>query len=218
MDGIHDMGGMDGFGKIEPETNEPPFHAPWEGRVLALARSLGYAGAWSIDAFRYAQEKLDPRVYIGASYYQRWALAMQQALVERGYVGEDEMAAGRARQPGKSLERKLTPAVFNEGLGRGSYYRQASAPARFKIGDRVRMRNIHPHTHTRLPRYVRGHFGTVERVHGCHAFPDTVALESGDSPQWLYTVVFDGRELWGPDADPTIKVSVDAFEPYLDPA
>jgi nitrile hydratase len=218
MDGVHDMGGMDGFGKIEPEPNEPPFHAPWEGRVLALQRSLGYARAWSIDAFRYAQEKLHPIVYVGASYYQRWALAMQQALVERGYVGEDEIAAGHARRSGASFEHKLTPAVFKEALGRGSYYRQARSPARFKVGDRVRVRNMHPAGHTRLPRYVRGHFGTVELVHGCHAFPDAVASEDTDVGQWLYTVVFDGRELWGPDADPTMKVSVDAFEPYLDPA
>ena len=218
MDGIHDMGGVDGFGKVESEPNEPPFHAPWEARVLALQRSLGYARAWSIDAFRHAQEKLHPLVYLGASYYQRWALAMQHALVERGYVGDDEISTGHARRPGTAFERKLTPAVFKDALGRGSYYRQARASARFNIGDRVRARNIHPVSHTRLPRYARGHVGTVELVHGCQAFPDTVAADGADSPQWLYTVVFDGRELWGADADPTLKVSIDAFEPYLEPA
>jgi nitrile hydratase subunit beta len=186
--------------------------------VLALQRSLGYACAWSIDAFRYAQEKLHPIVYLGASYYQRWALAMQHALVERGYVGEDEVAAGHARRSGTALEHKLTPAVFKEALGRGSYYRQVRAPAGFKPGDRVRVRNMHPAGHTRLPRYVRGHLGRVELVHGCHAFPDAVANAELDAAQWLYTVVFDGRELWGADADATLKVSIDAFEPYLEPA
>jgi nitrile hydratase len=102
-------------------------------------------------------------------------------------------------------------------MTRGSFYRQAQAPARFKPGDRVRTKNIHPPTHTRLPRYARGRLGVIELVHGCHAFPDTMAIDKGDNPQWLYTVMFEGKELWGPDADPTVKISIDAFEPYLDP-
>jgi nitrile hydratase beta subunit len=218
MDGIHDMGGMDGFGKVEVEANEPVFHAPWEGRVLAMQRAMGYAGAWHIDHSRYAQERLPPATYLTASYYQRWALAMEKNVVERGYASAEELAAGHALAPGKTLKRKLTPAVVQEGLTRGSFYRQAQGPQRFQIGDRVRMRNIHPATHTRLPRYVRGHVGVIEMCHGCHMFPDSVAIDKGDDPQWLYTVVFDGRELWGPDADPTLKVSVDAFEPYLEKA
>jgi nitrile hydratase beta subunit len=218
MDSIHDMGGMDGFGKVEPEPNEPPFHQRWEGRVLGMQRSMGYAGAWSIDSSRFAQEQLPPAVYLGASYYQRWALGMVHNLIERGYAGADELAAGKALHPTKELPRKLTADVVREGMTRGSYFRQAQAPARFKPGDRVRMRNIHPTTHTRLPRYVRGHVGVVELNHGCHAFPDAVATDRGDDPQWLYTVVFTGTELWGPEADPTLSVSVDAFEPYLEPA
>jgi nitrile hydratase beta subunit len=218
MDGVHDMGGMDGFGKVDPERNEPVFHAAWEGRVLAMQRALGYAGAWPIDASRFAQERLTPQAYLGASYYQRWALAMERNLVERGYADADELASGRALRSGKSLARKLTPDVVAQGMTRGSFYRQAQAPARFKVGDRVRTKNIHPPTHTRLPRYARGRLGTIELVHGCQAFPDTVAIDKGDNPQWLYTVMFEGKEIWGPDADPTVKISIDAFEPYLDPA
>jgi nitrile hydratase len=82
----------------------------------------------------------------------------------------------------------------------------------------VRAKNIHPCTHTRLPRYARGRLGVVERIQGCHVFPDAAAQGEGEQPQWLYTVVFDGRELWGADADPTLRVSIEAFEPYLDPA
>ena len=216
MDGVHDMGGMDGFGKVVPEPNEPPFHEPWEGRVLAMQRAMSYAGAWQIDMSRFAQERLPPQIYLTASYYQRWALAMEKNVVERGFVAPDELAAGHALREGKSLKRKLTPQTVREAMTRGSFYRQAQAPARFKIGERVRARNIHPPTHTRLPRYVRGHVGVIELVHGCHAFPDAVAIDKGDDPQWLYTVVFDGRELWGADADPSVKVSVDAFEPYLE--
>ncbi len=218
MDSIHDMGGMDGFGKVVVEPNEPVFHAPWEGRVLAMQRAMGYAGAWHIDHSRFAQERLPPATYLTASYYQRWALAMESNVLERGYVGRDELDAGHALHPGPALKRKLTPDVVQQGMTRSSFYRQQQGPARFKPGDRVRTRNIHPATHTRLPRYARGKVGVVELCHGCHMFPDSVAVDRGDDPQWLYTVVFDGRELWGLDADPTVKVSIDAFEPYLDPA
>ena len=197
MNGAHDMGGMDGFGKVEAEKNEPPFHEEWEGRVLALVRSMGYAGAWHIDDSRYAQETLPPPVYLAVSYYQRWALAMEKNLLARGLVTVDEV---------------------NAGLARNSFYRQQQGPARFKPGDRVIARNIHPQGHTRLPRYVRGKPGVVELVHGCHAFPDSVASGRGDDPQWLYTVVFDSRTIWGEDADPTLRISIDAFEPYLEPA
>ena len=218
MNGVHDMGGMDGFGKVEPEPNEPPFHAPWEGRVLAMQRAMGYAGAWHIDMSRFAQERLPPQVYITASYYQRWALAMESNVVERGFAGADELAAGHALRPGKPIRRKLTPDVVKEGMTRGSFYRQAQAPARFKPGDRVRTRNINPTTHTRLPRYARDKLGTVEAIRGCHVYPDTAALGDHNHAEWLYTVVFTARELWGEAADPSVKVSIEAFEPYLEPA
>ena len=138
MDGVHDMGGMDGFGKVEPEPNEPVFHAAWEGRVLAMQRAMGYAGAWHIDMARFAQERLPPPVYLTASYYQRWALAMECNVVERGYAGADELAAGHALHPGKALSRKLTTDVVKQGMTRGSFYRQARASARFKAGDLIR--------------------------------------------------------------------------------
>jgi nitrile hydratase beta subunit len=215
-DGIHDMGGMDGFGKVEAETNEPPFHQKWEGRVLAMQRAMGYARAWNIDMSRAAQEMLPPDVYLAVSYYKRWALGLERNLLKQGLADADEIAAGHARDAAKPLERKLTSDQVAASLTRGSFGRAAPTPARFKPGDRVRAKNIHPTTHTRLPRYVRGRVGTVELVHGCHVFPDTAAIGQGENPQWLYTVAFEARELWGGDADPTIKVSVDAFEPYLD--
>ena len=103
-------------------------------------------------------------------------------------------------------------------LNRNKYGRPTNVPAGFKPGDRVRTRNIHPVGHTRLPRYARGKTGTVEQVRGCHVYPDTIAAGEGENPQWLYTVVFDGRELWGEDSDPSLTVSIEAFEPYLEPA
>ncbi len=217
-DSVHDMGGMDGFGKVAPEPNEPVFHASWEGRILALQRAMSYAGAWCIDMARACQEGLPPQVYITVSYYKRWVLAMERNALNRGIASADELAAGHALHPAKSLKRKLTLDVVQRGLTRGSYGRPSQTPARFSPGDRVRAKNIHPRTHTRLPRYVRSHVGVIERVQGCHVFPDTAAIDQGENPQWLYTVVFDGRDLWGDDADPTLKVSVEAFEPYLEPA
>jgi nitrile hydratase subunit beta len=219
MNGVHDMGGMDGFGRVEPEVNEPVFHEKWEGRVLAMNRSMGYTGTWNGDISRYAKEVIPPDVYLGSSYYKRWAIGLEWMLVDNGLVGADELAAGHALRTGEPLKRKLTTDQLETALARGSYERPAKTPAAFRIGDRVRMRNIHPKGHTRLPRYVRGHAGAIERVHGCHVFPDTHASPSREEdPQWLYTVSFDGRELWGESADPTLKVSVDAWEPYLERA
>ena len=218
MDGIHDMGGMHGFGKVEAEANEPVFHAPWEGHCLALNRAMGYAGIWTIDQTRAGIEELPPDVYLSSSYYKKWALRLENLVVARGLADADEIAAGHALRPGKTLKRKLAPADVPNTLTRGSFARPAQAPARFKPGDRVRTKNIHPATHTRLPRYARGHTGVVEALRGCHVFPDTAALGQGDDPQWLYTVLFDGRELWGDSAEPSLKVSIEAFEPYLEPA
>jgi nitrile hydratase subunit beta len=218
MDGVHDMGGMHGFGKVSPEKNEPVFHQDWERRLYALYRAMSYAGVWCIDQARFAREQLPPEVYLASSYYRKWELGMEKQLAELGLAGTDELAAGRALRPGKSLKRKLTAAEVANTVTRGSFARPAQKPARFKPGDRVRTKNIHPKTHTRLPRYARDKVGVVEELRGCHVFPDTVAIGKGEDPQWLYTVLFDGRELWGDSAEPSLKVSIEAFEPYLEPA
>jgi nitrile hydratase len=216
MNGVHDMGGMQCFGAVEPERNEPVFHSDWEARVLALNRALGYARAWNIDMSRAAIENLPPEVYLTRSYYEKWALRMERLLLDLKLVDADEVAAGHALRPGKPLPRKLEATNVAAALSRGSYSREPSAPARFKAGDQVRTRNDNPVTHTRLPRYARGRVGTIECVRGCHVFPDTVAIGKGENPQWLYTLRFEGRELWGESCDPNLKVSIEAFEPYLE--
>jgi nitrile hydratase len=214
---IHDMGGVHGFGPVEPEPNEPVFHANWEGRVYALQRAMGATGLWTIDGGRASLENLPPLAYLAASYYKRWFLGLQRRVLSYGLVGEDEIAAGRALRPGIRLNRKLT-LDDAKVMSFAQFDRPAPGPARFKAGDRVRTKNINPPTHTRLPRYARDKSGTVEAVRGCHVFPDSAAIGAGDNPQWLYTVVFTGRELWGEEADRAIKVSIEAFEPYLEPA
>jgi len=218
MDGIHDMGGMHGFGKVEPEPDEPVFHAAWEARCLALNRAMGVVGAWTIDEGRFGIEELPPAVYLARSYYGKWALRLENMVVERGFAGADEIAAGHALRPGKALKRTFDLAAVARSLARGSFGREAPVPARFKVGDRVRTKNIHPATHTRLPRYARGRVGVIEALRGCHVYPDSSAVGAGENPQWLYTVRFDGRELWGEATDPTLAVSIEAFEPYLEAA
>jgi nitrile hydratase subunit beta len=221
VNGVHDMGGMHGFGSVAPEPNEPVFHADWEGRVFALTVTMGATGAWSRDAARFARESLPPASYLSKSYYEIWLAGLERLLLERELVSGEELAAGRALTPGKALTPKLTAEDVPRRHGSGApSRREAGRPARFSVGDRVRARNMHPRTHTRLPRYVRGRMGTVARVHGCHVFPDASAHGRGEDPQWLYTVVFDGAELWGRDAEPAtaISISIDAFEPYLEPA
>ena len=215
---IHDMGGMHGFGPVVAEPSEPPFHAAWEGRVMAMQRAMGYTRLWTIDGGRASIESLPPLTYLAASYYEKWFLGLEKRVVAYGLVGEDELAAGRSLRPGIRLNRKLTVADLPGTMRRGNFERPASGPARFKVGDRVRTRNINPLTHTRLPRYARGKLGTVEAIRGAHVFPDSAALGAGDNPQFLYTVVFAARELWGEEADPAVNVSIEAFEPYLDPA
>ena len=218
MNGIHDMGGMHGFGKVSEEPNEPVFHADWEGRTFAMSMVMRTIGLWNIDMSRAEQEMLPAHLYLASSYYERWGRGLEQLVLKHGLASKEEMAAGHARTTGKPLGSNLKPADVTALLTRGSYERPAPARARFKPGDRVRARNINPLTHTRLPRYVRGHVGTVEAVRGCHVFPDSVAVGKGENPQWLYTVVFDGRDLWGEGSDPSLKVSVEAWEPYLEPA
>jgi nitrile hydratase len=219
MNGVHDMGGMDGFGKVEIEPNEPVFHEKWEARTMALVRAMGAAGAFNIDTSRFFREALPPHVYLSSSYYKKWLLALTDNLVAKGFISAREVESGHASAPARPLKRgKLTLDQVSRVFTRGTFTREAQAPAKFKIGDRVRAKNINPVTHTRLPRYVRGHLGVVERNHGPQVYPDSSATDRGDDPQWLYTVVFDARELWGEDADPTLKVSIDAFEPYLEAA
>ncbi len=214
MNSIHDMGGMHGFGPVEPERDEPVFHAEWEGRVMAMQRSLGIAGLWTIDQSRAAQEALPPQKYIGSSYYARWLLGLESRVQQFNLVSPDELEAGKSLRTGPELKRKFTPADADK-MQRGNFTRPSSEPPLFEPGQRVRTINNHPVTHTRLPRYARDKVGVIEAVRGFCVYPDTIAIGKGENPQWLYTVVISGPELWGEESDPTISVSIEAFEPYL---
>jgi nitrile hydratase subunit beta len=218
VNGAADLGGMMGFGAVRPEPEDERFHADWERRALALTLAAGALGRWTIDRSRYARESLHPAEYLTSSYYALWVKGLERLLVASELVDAEEIAQGRALTPGepvRALEAADVPVVLAEG---GPVSRPAKAPARFTVGDTVRTRVLNPTGHTRLPRYARGKIGTVERVHGVHVFPDTNAHGEGEHPQWLYSVRFAARELWGEAADPTLTVTIDAWECYLDPA
>lgn len=219
MDGIHDMGGVDNFGPVRREDDEPVFHSTWEGRVLAIERALKYTKAWESDVLRSVHESLPPDVYITHSYYQRRMLAVEATLVGHGMVDEDELRRGHSLRPALAVARVLEPEHAERFLmSRDLFEGRASGPPAWSPGQLVRVRNLHRPTHTRLPRYLRGHVGEVDRAHGAFPFPDSVALGIDDPPQWLYAVTFAGTEVWGADAEPGLTLAADAFESYLEPA
>jgi len=220
MDGVHDLGGMDNFGPVRPAADEPLFHAPWEGRVLALTLAAGALRRWNLDQMRFQREQLPPALYLSSSYYEIWTRSLETALVAAGLVTPDELATGRPE--GSPGEAAAVPwSALGPVLRRGGPTdREPAAPARFGPGDAVRTRDVHPRGHTRLPRYARGVAGVVERVHGPHVYPDRHAATFGppfdQRPEWLYTVCFAATDLWD-DAEPGGRVSIDAWEPYLEP-
>lgn len=211
-----DLGGRTGFGAVLPEPEGELFHADWEPRALALVLAMGATGSWNIDASRAVRETLPH--YLQLSYYRIWLTALERLMIERGQLFEDEIAQGRMLHAPAPVKRVLHAADVAAVLARGSpTERPAAAPARFAIGQAVRMRAGRVDHHTRLPGYVQGRRGTIERLHGAHVFADSNAQGAGEAPQWLYTVVFEEAELWGSQAQ-QLSVSVDAWESYLEAA
>ncbi|MBP2236960.1 nitrile hydratase [Sinorhizobium kostiense] len=219
MNGPHDLGGQHGFGPVAPEKDEPVFHAEWEKRALGITLSCGAFGAWTLDESRHARESLPPATYLSASYYEIWIRALETLLRRHGFVAEAEFDTGRSIAQGRVPKRVLKGEMVADVLAKGGPCdRPVEAQPRFAAGDRVRTRTFNPETHTRLPRYARGKTGRVEDVQGSFVFPDDNAHGKGENPQWVYTVVFDGPEIWGEGADPSLTVSIDAWEAYLERA
>jgi len=219
MNGVHDMGGMHGMGPIQPEKNEPVFHSPWESRVFALSRALGAWRKWNLDSSRHQRELIPPAEYLRMSYYEKWVTALIEQLVNSGLVTRAEIDSGkRARGSAKAappLTADKVPALIANGA---PAVRNISVSPRFKTGERVRARNMHPIGHTRLVRYARGKQGTIERDHGVFVFPDSNAHFQGEKPQHVYSVRFAARELWGEQASPRDAVYIDLWDDYLEPA
>jgi nitrile hydratase beta subunit len=221
MDGIADMGGTDGWGAVMvPARDEPVFAEPWEGRAFALALlTIGRVSGRNIDAFRHALERLDRPAYLDDGYYGRWLNAAELMLVDSAIVAPGAVDARAHTMRGEQVEEPAVPEPAKPdyaATGPGSL-REVPEPPRFGPGDRVRARDISPAGHTRLPRYVRGHVGTVELVQPGHLLPDTNAHFQGENPQHVFTVRFDSRELWGAEAEPFV-LTVELFDSYLEPA
>ena len=218
MNGPQDLGGAMGFGRVEPDADDAPFHAEWERRVFALTLAMGASGQWNLDMSRAARESLPPARYLSSSYYEIWHAALERLMLERGLVSAQELADGVPHGPARPSGRVLAVADVPAVLAKGApTERPASAPARFAVGDPVLAKVMHPAGHTRLPRYVRGRCGVVIALHGAHVYPDAHAAGMGEQPCWLYTVRFEARELWGEDTTAD-AICVDCWEPYLLPA
>lgn len=218
MNGPHDIGGRHGFGPVTPEAEDMRFHAEWERRVLGLTLASAALGYWNIDASRHTRESLPPAIYYGSSYYAIWLRALEILLKQSGEISERELSGGMADRAGIRAERCLKATDVSALLEKGGPTDRPGPDPKFAIGARVRMRNHQPARHTRLPGYVRGHTGVVTARHGCHVYPDANARFEGEHPCPLYTVSFSATDLFGPDADPTLTVSVEAWEPYLEDA
>jgi nitrile hydratase beta subunit len=218
VNGIHDLGGLTGFGPVPQEENEPVFHEDWQRRIFALnMASLAFLGP--VDRARHAIERMNSFEYLATSYYEHWLAAILTMAKDLGYVTEEEIETGRAsgtRQP----PHPAPNAAMIEGLVRGGMPANRddvrTVPA-FDLGARVRARNVEITGHTRLARYVRGKVGVITAHHGSHVFPDTVAHDQGEHAQPLYTVRFEARELWGDNVSRRDCVYIDLWEAYLEP-
>ena len=220
MNGIHDLGGMHGFGPIEREADEPRFHADWEVRLRAIDRLVMERGYFTRDAHRYGIERMAPADYLRASYYERWLTSFESILIQQGLITVDELNARidlLRRHPDAAPQQDAPPAPPPAPRARSEPTTPPPAP-RFAVGDAVVARNVHPVGHTRLPRYVRGKQGVINFVYEPELLPDTNAHGLGEHLQVVYNVRFDGRELWGDSAEPGQTVSIDLWESYLEPA
>lgn len=217
MNGVHDMGGMHGMGPIAPQRDEPVFHEPWEGRVYAMVRAVGAWRKWNIDASRHQRELIPPADYLRMSYYEKWLTGLIELMVKRGLVTRAEIESGHASPTAPKAQPALTADKVAPLTAKGSpAAREARTAPRFQAGSAIMTRNIHPEGHTRLPRYARAKHGTIDRVHGMFVFPDTNASFQGENPQYLYSVRFSARELWGEQASSEDAVYIDLWESYLE--
>jgi nitrile hydratase subunit beta len=224
VDGVHDLGGMHGFGRVAREENEPTFHARWEAAVWAMVRATRGADLYNIDEFRHAIERMDPGQYLTSTYYERWLDGITRVLVEKGVVSDDEIEARtaffreRPQAPATAVLAGPPPVhTIPAWPGTESFFRPATASPRFAAGDRVVTRERRAPGHTRLPRYARGKRGVIAAVRGVCVFPDTNAHGQGEQPEPVYGVRFDARELWGDTAEPNQRVFIDLWESYLVP-
>jgi nitrile hydratase subunit beta len=220
MDGIHDLGGVHGFGKVEAETDEPIFHADWERRMFALTSAILFATQSSDDHFRREIERMEPLHYLRSSYYEKWYASVVALLEQHDLASATELSGAPPRPLPHNFDFSVVPraaAVEAAILAGASQARPEidAAPPRFSKGERVVARQTMPYGHTRLPRYVRGHVGIVETIEGFYVFADANATNQEPTPHWLYRIRFASRDLWGSEAPENDQLRITLWEPYL---
>ncbi|MGH7907561.1 MAG: nitrile hydratase subunit beta [Candidatus Binataceae bacterium] len=208
MNGVHDVGGMHGFGPIPREEDEPVFHADWERRMYGIARLGLNTRLFGLDEYRHAIERIPPARYLAASYYEKWLLGCAGLLVEKGLIKPSELKGGLPVELGPkiSLARTADPVK-----------RITNIKARFNKGDKIITRLFQPRGHTRIPRYARGKHGVIDRDEGVFALPDTIAHGGDPKPQHVYSVRFSARELWGDSTSLRQFIYIDLWQDYLEP-
>jgi nitrile hydratase beta subunit len=213
MNGIHDMGGMQGLGEIGYRENESGFHEVWEVRLFAMVRAL------RTGSLRTGIERIPASDYLRMSYYERWYTAFTARIIDRGFVTRAEVDSGLADPAAEKATPVLMPDMVSDYLSiTPKEERDIELTPRFRIGERVSGRNMNPATHTRMPRYTRGKTGVVERDRGIFDLPDNVQASGEPKPQHVYMVRFTGQELWGEEAPSNDSVYIDMWEDYLEPA
>jgi nitrile hydratase len=218
VDGVHDMGGMHGFGAVATPGSDAVSHADWELRVFALSTLVGIERLGS-GSGRAIREEMEPAEYLRAGYYERWLWSTEQRLLRRGTIDDDDVDGWVARlRAGESAPRRDDPEAAARSVAATSETRPLghAADTRFVPGDAVRVRRMRPDGHTRCPRYVRGAIGVVDAIRGLDAFPDIGPYAGPEEP--VYAVAFVSEDLFGPSPEGRWTVLLDLFDSYLEPA
>lgn len=225
MNGIHDMGGLHGFGPVEREENEPVFHSYWESRVFCITQVIDTKQVWNLDEHRHEIERMYAADYLTAGYYGRWLFAMERLLDRKNVLGAaevqrrvDELDRGTPLLSPPEKGPRDWPLPEDQRVHWGAWRHDQTVRPLYSVGDNVRVRNIHPAGHTRVTSYARGKLGVIDRVNAeAWVFPDTRAHYLGERTQAVYGVRIDGNELWGPQAEPNTYVYIDLSEEHLEP-
>jgi nitrile hydratase subunit beta len=218
LDGIHDMGGTQGWGSVTIPADEPVFAEPWEAKAFAFgAMSAGLSGQ-NLNAMRHAIDRQHPYDYLVDGYYGRWLGCVETMLVDSGVLAPGAVVARARALRGEAVSEPPDPTLRKPDYQptAGGSLREVDTAPRFAVGDRVRARSRAAAGHTRLPRYTRGHVGTVSAVHPAQVLPDTHAHFVAENAQHVYAVDFEATELWGDGAE-SFTLTLDLYDDYLDP-
>jgi nitrile hydratase len=216
MDGIHDLGGRHGFGKIDVDEEEVQFHEPYEGRIRSIVHAMTQAPDWSIDWFRHCRELIEPTDYLTRPYFDQWAQTYGAMMVNSGWATVNELATGKAESTVEGLPAPIDAAKAKASVLKARRFdADISAQPAFQVGDSVLTTTVVTNGHTRLPGYARGRSGAVIAHHGAHVFPDAMAVNE-KRHEHLYTVEFVMAQLWPEASESTDTVTLDLWESYLE--